>query len=116
DYAVRAVGGLTLRNLEKLGLGMCRAGSGLNGFDPAVTPSAAYGVARPASAGKDSTTGHWEICGVLLKKAFRTYPRGFPVSVLNEVARRTGRALLGNKAASGTAISDEHGAEQQRTG
>jgi len=112
----RAVGGLKLPNLEKLGLGKCRDGSGLNGFDPAVTPSAAYGVARPASAGKDSTTGHWEICGVLLKKAFRTYPRGFPVSLLNEFARCTGRGWLGNKAASGTAIIDELGAEHQRTG
>ena len=112
----RAVGGLKLPNLEKLGLGKCREGSGLAGFDPAVTPSAAYGVARPASAGKDSTTGHWEICGVVLEKAFRTYPRGFPVPLLDEFARRTGRGSLGNTAASGTAIIDELGAEHQRSG
>jgi len=112
----RAVRGLTLPNLEKLGLGKAREGSGLKGFDPAVTPSGAYGVARPASAGKDSTTGHWEICGVRLEKAFRTYPRGFPVALLDEFARRTGRGWLGNKAASGTAIIDELGAEHQRSG
>src|SRR5256712_12248939 len=113
---VRAVGGLKLPNLEKLGLGKCREGSVLPGFAPGVSPTAAHGVARPASAGKDSTTGHWEICGVLLEKPFRTYPRGFPVPMLDEFARRTGRGWLGNRAASGTAIIDELGAEHQRTG
>jgi phosphopentomutase len=112
----RAVGGLALPNLERLGLGRCREGGALAGVSATVTPTAAYGVARPASAGKDSTTGHWEICGVLLEKAFRTYPRGFPVPLLDEFARRTGRGWLGNKAASGTAIIDELGAEHQRTG
>jgi phosphopentomutase len=112
----RAVGGLKLPNLEKLGLGKSREGSGLAGFDSAVRPSAAYGVARPASAGKDSITGHWEICGVVLEKAFPTYPRGFPVPLLDDFARRTGRGWLGNKAASGTAIVDELGAEHQRSG
>src|SRR2546422_11558232 len=112
----RAVGGLKLPNLEKLGLGKCREVSVLPGFAPGVSPTAAHGVARPASAGKDSTTGHWEICGVLLEKPFRTYPRGFPVPMLDEFARRTGRGWLGNRAASGTAIIDELGAEHQRTG
>ena len=112
----RAVGGLKLPNLEQLGLGKCREGSGISGFSSSVSPTAAHGVARPASAGKDSTTGHWEICGVLLEKAFRTYPSGFPVSLLDDFARRTGRGWLGNKAASGTAIIDELGAEHQRTG
>jgi phosphopentomutase len=114
----RAVGGLRLPNLEKLGLGRCRDGSGagISGLSSQVTPTAAYGVARPASAGKDSTTGHWEICGVLLEKGFPTYPNGFPVPLLDEFARRTGRGWLGNKAASGTAIIDELGAEHQRTG
>jgi phosphopentomutase len=114
----RAVGGLKLPNLEKLGLGRCRdgAGAGISGLSSQVTPTAAYGVARPASAGKDSTTGHWEICGVRLEKAFPTYPKGFPVSLLDEFSRRTGRGWLGNKAASGTAIIEEFGAEQQRLG
>jgi phosphopentomutase len=114
----RAVGGLRLPNLEKLGLGRCRDGSGagISGLSSQVTPTAAYGVARPASAGKDSTTGHWEICGVLLEKGFPTYPNGFPVPLVDEFARRTGRGWLGNKAASGTVIIDELGAEHQRTG
>jgi phosphopentomutase len=109
----RAVGGLQLPNLERLGLGMDRS---IAGLAATIQPEAAHGVAQPASAGKDSTTGHWEICGVLLKKAFRTYPKGFPVSLLDEFARRTGRGWLGNKAASGTAIIDELGEEHQRSG
>ncbi|PYO90475.1 MAG: phosphopentomutase [Gemmatimonadetes bacterium] len=112
----RAVGGLKLPNLERLGLGRCHEGSTVFGLESGVSPTAAYGIARPASAGKDSTTGHWELCGVLLEKPFRTYPHGFPVSLLDEFARRTGRGWLGNKAASGTAIIDELGAEHQRTG
>jgi len=112
----RAVGGLKLPNLEGIGLGKCRDGSVIPGLAPGVRPTAAYGIAQPASAGKDSTAGHWEICGVLLKKAFRTYPQGFPIPLLDEFALRTGRGWLGNKAASGTAIIDELGAEQQRSG
>lgn len=109
----RAVGGLRLPNLERLGLGKCRS---IPGLAPGVSPSAGYGVALPASHGKDSTTGHWEICGVLLERPFRTYPQGFPRELLDEFARRTGRGVLGNTAASGTAIIAELGAEHQRTG
>ena len=112
----RAVGGLKLPNLERIGLGKCRDGAVIPGLAPGVRPTAAYGIAQPASAGKDSTAGHWEICGVLLKQAFRTYPQGFPIPLLAEFTRRTGRGWLGNKAASGTAIIDELGAEQQRSG
>jgi phosphopentomutase len=109
----RAVGGLGLPNLERLGLGLCRP---LQGIGRPATAGAAHGVALPRSQGKDSTTGHWEICGVLLERAFRTYPAGFPPPLLDEFARRTGRGWIGNTAASGTAIIDEFGAEHQRTG
>jgi phosphopentomutase len=109
----RAVGGLELPNLEQLGLGKDRR---IPGLSAGVRPTAAHGVAQPASPGKDSTTGHWEICGVLLEQPFRTYPTGFPSALLDEFARRTGRGWLGNKAASGTAIIAELGAEHQRTG
>jgi len=109
----RAVGGLRLPNLERLGLGRCRP---IPGLSPGVRPTAAHGVALPRSQGKDSTTGHWEICGVLLDKAFRTYPQGFPEDIIREFARRTGRGVIGNKAASGTAIIAELGEEHQRTG
>jgi phosphopentomutase len=112
----RAVGGLKLPNLEKLGLGKCRSSPGIPGLASGVSSTAAYGIAEPASQGKDSTTGHWELCGVLLERAFRTYPKGFPAPLLDEFALRTGRGWLGNKAASGTAIIAELGAEHQRTG
>jgi phosphopentomutase len=109
----RAVGGLRLPNLERLGLGLCRP---IQGMARPPRPTAAHGVALPRSHGKDSTTGHWEICGVLLERPFPTYPKGFPAALLDEFARRTGRGWLGNKAASGTGIIAELGAEHQRSG
>ena len=126
----RAVGGLRLPNLERLGLGRCRAIPGLDPGDPGDPalargvsgaprvggPTAAYGVALPKSQGKDSTTGHWEICGIILDRPFRTYPHGFAQELLDEFARRTGRGVIGNRAASGTAIIAELGEEHQRTG
>ncbi|HET7241593.1 MAG TPA: phosphopentomutase [Gemmatimonadales bacterium] len=109
----RAVGGLALPQLASLGLGHC---AGLTGVPAVPEPRAAYGICEPRSAGKDSTTGHWEICGLVLDTPFPTYPEGFPESVIAEFARRTGRAVLGNRAASGTAILDDLGEEHQRTG
>ena len=108
----RAVGGLQLPALDRLGLGRCRPLPGLDSAEP----TAAHGVALPASPGKDSTTGHWEICGLRLERPFRTYPTGFPPELLAEFARRTGRGVIGNKAASGTAIIAELGATHQATG
>jgi len=109
----RRVGGLQLPNLERLGLGCC---ADLAGIAPTSQAGAAYGVAEPASPGKDSTTGHWELCGLVLDQPFPTYPRGFPADVVDEFARRTGRGVLGNKPASGTAILDELGEAHRRTG
>src|SRR5439155_1711074 len=108
----RAVGGFDLPCLESLGLGCCRPLRGMR----CVGPRAAYGVALLRSRGKDSTTGHWEICGVLLERPFPTYPSGFPQDVIAEFKRRTGRGVLANKPASGTAIIGEYGEEHQRTG
>ncbi|MGH7644771.1 MAG: phosphopentomutase [Gemmatimonadales bacterium] len=111
----RAVGGLALPHLEALGLGRCRPVCGLSAT---VRPSAAHGVALPRSAGKDSTTGHWELCGVMVERPFRTYPGGFPAELIAEFARRTGRAVLagGNRAASGTEIIAAMGEAHQRSG
>lgn len=109
----RAVGGLTLPNLERLGLGRCAP---IKGVAPVMAPMAAHGTAEPRSPGKDSTTGHWELCGVVLPRPFATYPNGFPAELLAEFSRRTGRGVLGNRAASGTVIVDELGAEHVRTG
>jgi phosphopentomutase len=109
---MRANPGARLPNLERLGLGLC----GDTGMPAPAEPAAAHGSAQPKSAGKDSTTGHWELCGVVLTTPFPTYPRGFPASIIDEFARRTGRGVLGNRAASGTAIIDELGAEQVASG
>ena len=109
----RAVGGLSVPRLEALGLGHCAE---LAGVEPGATPGAAHGVCEPSSPGKDSTTGHWEICGLVLEAPFPTYPGGFPSVVVDEFARLTSRGVLGNKPASGTAVLDEYGAEHQRTG
>lgn len=110
---LRAVGGVALPTLQALGLGSCAP---LPGVPPAAAPQAAWGTCQPAGAGKDSTTGHWELCGLTLRTPFPTYPNGFPADVIAEFARRTGRGVLGNRAASGTAILDELGAEHLRTG
>jgi phosphopentomutase len=109
----RAVGGLRLPNLEKYGLGNIAA---LAGVKPAPHASGAWGLMEPRSAGKDSTTGHWEIAGVHLTRAFPTYPRGFPQAVVDEFARRTGRGVIGNVVGSGTAVIDQFGPEHQKTG
>ncbi len=76
----------------------------------------AYGRMAEASAGKDSVTGHWEMMGIVLDHAFPVFPNGFPADIIAEFSRRTGRGVLGNKAASGTQIIDELGAEHLRTG
>ncbi|HYC93981.1 MAG TPA: phosphopentomutase [Thermoanaerobaculia bacterium] len=85
---------------------------------PATTenPSAAYGRMAEVSAGKDTTTGHWEMMGLIVEDPFRTYPNGFPREIIEEYERRIGRRTLGNKAASGTVILDELGEEHMRTG
>jgi phosphopentomutase len=112
-HVAEAVGGLDLPNLERLGLGHVRP---LRGVRAVESPAGAWGVMEPASAGKDSTTGHWEIAGIRLERPFPTYPNGFPREVIDEFARRTGRGVLGNVAASGTAIIDELGEAHGATG
>ena len=85
---------------------------------PATTEhaAAAYGRMAERSAGKDTTTGHWEMMGLVVEDPFRTYPDGFPREVIEEYERRIGRRTLGNKPASGTVILDELGEEHMRTG
>jgi phosphopentomutase len=78
--------------------------------------SSAYGRMAEASAGKDSVTGHWEMMGLVLDRAFPTFPDGFPPHVIAEFSRQTGRGVLGNRAASGTQIIDDLGPEHMRTG
>jgi len=109
----RAVGGLKLPNLGAAGLGNIAP---LEGLPPDPAPHGAWGLMEPRSAGKDSTTGHWEIAGVHLAQAFPTYPQGFPPEVLEEFARRTGRGVIGNVVGSGTKVLEDFGAEHQATG
>jgi phosphopentomutase len=109
----RKLGGISLPNLEACGLGRIAP---LDGVTPVKSPKAAWGLMEPKSAGKDSTTGHWEIAGVHLAKAFPTYPNGFPQEVVAEFERRSGRKVIGNVVGSGTAIIDQFGEEHQRTG
>lgn len=109
----RAVGGLVLPNLERLGLGRIAP---LAGVSSAVPPAGAWGLMEPRSAGKDSTTGHWEVAGVHLARPFPTYPRGFPPEVVRNFAVRTGRGVIGNVVGSGTAVLDAFGDEHRRTG
>jgi phosphopentomutase len=80
------------------------------------TPQSAFGRMNEISAGKDTTTGHWEMMGLIVEDPFRTYPEGFPADVMAEYERRIGRKTLGNYAASGTVILDELGEEHMRTG
>ena len=109
----RVLGGLELPNLGRAGLGNIAP---LEGVPPLSNPNGAWGLMVPMSAGKDSTTGHWEIAGVHLEKAFPTYPNGFPANVVHEFERRSGRRVIGNVVGSGTAVLDEFGPEHERTG
>src|SRR5215213_7108515 len=84
----RKIGGLDLPNLEACGLGNIAP---LEGVKRLATPKGAWGVMEPKSAGKDSTTGHWEIAGVHLARPFPTFPGGFPADVVSEFSRKTGR-------------------------
>ena len=109
----RAVGGMSLPNLRRAGLGNIAP---IAGVPPSPAPSGSWGLMQPRSAGKDSTTGHWEIAGLHLARPFPTYPNGFPQELVTEFARATGRAVIGNVVGSGTAVIDEFGPEHQRTG
>ena len=104
---------LRLPNLCRLGLGNIKP---LEGLPPAAEPAGAFGRCALASPGKDTTTGHWEMAGIHLEKPFPLFPHGFPRAVMDEFERRIGRGTLGNKAASGTEIIKELGAEHMRTG
>ncbi len=103
-----------LPNLQRWGLGNIRS---LDGVAPSVSPLADFGRLREVSAGKDSTTGHWELAGIRLDKPFPTYPDGFPEELLVHFRRLTGcKGWLGNQAASGTDIIARLGARHRETG
>src|SRR5213083_2796246 len=109
----RAVGGLDLPNLEAFGLGNVEP---LEGCPPQPGAPAVAGRLLERSKGKDTTAGHWELMGVVTPQPMPTYPHGFPHDLIDPFMHRTGRGVLGNKAASGTEIIQELGEEHQRTG
>ena len=119
DIGVDTLGNIAARrplhvpNLVQLGLANIRP---LTGLEPVAQPAASWGRCMLASPGKDTTTGHWEMVGIHLEKPFPLFPNGFPPVILDEFTRRTGRTVLGNKAASGTEIIEELGEEHIRTG
>jgi phosphopentomutase len=112
-HVARAVGGFNLPVLAEYGLGNVLD---LEGMPREAEANGAWGRMQPASAGKDSTTGHWEIAGVHLDKPFPTYPNGFPQNVVDEFVRLTGRGVIGNVVGSGTDILDRFGPEHMKTG
>ena len=109
----RAVGGIRAPNLAWLGLGLLTEAVGI---EPRADPGTAHGKMAERSAGKDTTTGHWEICGLVVERPFPTYPDGFPPEVIEPFERAVGFPVLGNEAASGTEIIDRLGEEHTRTG
>jgi phosphopentomutase len=108
-----AVGGLALPNLARLGLGNIAP---LQGVSPQARPTGNFGKMAEASPGKDSTSGHWEMMGLVLEVPFPTYPHGFPRDVVAAFEQAIGRGTLGNIAASGTEIIKQLGDEHVKTG
>lgn len=104
-------GGLELPVLENLGLGNI---IDIMGVKRVPQPLACYGKMAERSPGKDSTSGHWELCGVILKKPFPTFPKGFPANIIAEFEKKIGHKILGNVPASGTEIIKRLGKEHIR--
>ncbi len=109
----RAVGGLKCPHLEQMGLGKIVVADGLSAE---VSALGGYGKMAERSAGKDSTSGHWELAGLITENAFPVYPDGFPEDIIAEFADVTGYEILGNKPASGTEIIKELGEKHLETG
>jgi phosphopentomutase len=109
----RAVGGIRAPNLEALGLGLLTT---IEGITPRAEAGSAHGRATERSAGKDTTTGHWEMMGIRLDEPFPLYPDGFPAEVIRPFEEAIGRPVLGNVPASGTEVIARLGGEHLRTG
>lgn len=107
------MGGLNMPVMGELGLSNIKE---IKGIPQAVHPKAHYTKMQEASVGKDTMTGHWELMGLHIDTPFQTFPNGFPDSLIKELEERTGRKVIGNKPASGTAIIDELGKEHMETG
>ncbi|MFU0825814.1 phosphopentomutase [Clostridium sp.] len=109
----KALGGLNIPNMERLGLGNI---DGIVGVNKTDRPTGCYGRFGEMSNGKDTTTGHWEMVGIYSEQAFPTYPNGFPKEIIDTFEKAVGRKVIGNKPASGTVIIEELGEEHIKTG
>jgi phosphopentomutase len=109
----RVVGGLELPNLASLGLGNIAE---IEGVEPVISPAASFGLMEERSAAKAALAGHWEMMGIVLQTALPTYPARFPREIVERFEGETGREVIGNKPASGTAIIEELGSEQEKSG
>jgi len=107
------IGGLKLPNLEKMGLGKIE---NIAGLSSEIEAEGAYAKAAEKSKGKDTTTGHWEIAGLISETPFPTYPEGFPAEIMEQFEQAIGRESLANKPASGTVIIEELGQKHIETG
>jgi phosphopentomutase len=119
QHIAATVGGLNLPTFGKLGLGNIRPDFPIAGIPPAEKPLASFGRMQEVSIGKDTITGHWEICGLEINPGFHNFPMkypSFPPELLAAFEQEIGRPIIGNKAASGTAIIDELAEEHARTG
>ena len=105
--------GFSVPNMQKLGLFNI---DGIDYADGTETPLGAYGRFKEKSKGKDTTTGHWEICGIISERALPTYPDGFPDEIIKEFSKRTGRGVLCNKPYSGTQVIEDYGKKHMETG
>ncbi len=112
-HIAEKMGGLNMPNMAKLGLSNIRE---IKGIPKAEKPFAYYTKMQEASSGKDTMTGHWEIMGLNIQKPFKVFPNGFPQELIEKIEEKTGRKVIGNKPASGTAIIDELGKEHMETG
>jgi phosphopentomutase len=112
-HIAEKMNGLDMPNMAKLGLSNIRQ---LKGIEKVNKPWAVYTKMKEASTGKDTMTGHWEMMGLNIKTPFQVFPEGFPDELIQELEKRTGRKVIGNKPASGTAILDELGEEHIKTG
>ncbi len=111
----KAVGGLHVPNMQKLGLGNIRP-LPIEGVDRVELPAGAFGRMQEASKGKDTTTGHWEMMGILSLTPFPTYPKAFPPSLVKELEQALETKFLGNEVASGTEIMARLGEEHMKCG
>ncbi|HZS12289.1 MAG TPA: hypothetical protein VFA38_08565, partial [Nitrospirales bacterium] len=113
SHVMRAANDIRLPTLATLGMGHIGP---FPGIAPSTNPDGCFGKMAPVSAGTDSISGHWELAGVIVRTAFRTYPDGFPPDVISLVEQASGRAVIGNRAASGTTIIQELGEAHLKTG